>query len=767
MTLKRIWKFLFILLICSFGNTLFSAGQKAMTGTVRGIVQDYESKAPLLGVNVNVTHTGYGAASDRAGTFLIRNIPVGTYTLEFTYMGYKPVKRTDIVIKSGATQFLEVEMHPVVLQTQGVKVRAAYFSEAQKQAVSTTSLVQEEIRRTAGAGGDISRIVKFLPAVAQLDDQVNSLVVRGGSPFENGFYLDNIELPNINHFPTHGTSGGSMGILNVDLIAEVNFIAGGFPAEYGHKLSSIMEIDYREGNQERIKGQLNVDMAGLGGIIEGPLNEKTNFMLAGRRSYLDLIVDIMGVTAIPSYADFQAKGVYHLNQRNKITLLNILGTDDNHVQEQQAQKSDWPVYGHDQHWENTLGVNWRRLWPRQGYSNTSLAHTYSSFDRNFKEYGTAIQVVNKESKENRFKLRNLNSFRLNPKNRIAFGIETQSMHFNYHNLFGEFTNTMGNTTPELVIETRIHTYYLAGFLSYRFQPNHHWTFRGGLRMNYFEFNGNYNLAPRLSMAYKIGELTTLKVSWGQYYQNLPMILLSQSRAAKALHTPRAIHYIAGLEHLLNAETRLSIEIYHKDYQRFPLDPEQPLLFLIDEEIYRNMFYAHNQIVDQGQAYSQGIELLVQKKMVTDFYGALSCSYFIAKYQDLQGNWRNRSVENRYIFNINGGYKPNRQWEFSLEFLYAGGRPYTPFDIAKSKDLNRGVKKEQQVNQKRYPDYHSLDVRADRRFNFKNANLILYMSIWNAYNHKNVAEYFWNQKKNQKDTEYQWQLTPIFGIEYEF
>ena len=159
--------------------------------------------------------------------------------------------------------------------------------------------------------------------------------------------------------------------------------------------------------------------------------------------------------------------------------------------------------------------------------------------------------------------------------------------------------------------------------------------------------------------------------------------------------------------------------------------------------------------------------MIQKKLATDFYGMASASYFNTKYQTLDGTWKNRIFDNRYTMSIEGGYKPNSNWEFSLRWIYAGGTPYTPFDENLSHVNNSGIFDSNKINKKRYPDYHSLNIRFDRRFHFTNSNIIFYLSVWNAYNQKNIASYFWNESENKQDATYQWGMLPIFGIEYEF
>jgi len=189
---------------------------------------------------------------------------------------------------------------------------------------------------------------------------------------------------------------------------------------------------------------------------------------------------------------------------------------------------------------------------------------------------------------------------------------------------------------------------------------------------------------------------------------------------------------------------------------------------LNELYYRyGFFFSHERLTDESKALAQGVEIILQKKLAADFYGLASAAVFRTRYRDGFGVWRDRVIDNRFLFSVEGGYKPNQSWEFSAHWIFADGVPYTPFDLAASTPLNRAVLNDQRLNSERYPDYHSLNVRCDRRFNFRDTNLIAYLSVWNAYNHKNVAQYFWNQVRNEPDVIYQWNLLLVIGLEYEF
>jgi hypothetical protein len=219
---------------------------------------------------------------------------------------------------------------------------------------------------------------------------------------------------------------------------------------------------------------------------------------------------------------------------------------------------------------------------------------------------------------------------------------------------------------------------------------------------------------------------------------------------------------------LTDNTKATVEVYRKDYSSFPIDPQQPSLFVVDELFYRyGFFFNHESLTAAGKARSTGIEATVQKRLAENLYGLASAAYFRSSHMGADEAWRDRVFDNRLVLSLEGGYKPNSTWEFSGRWIYAGGPPYTPFDVDASTSLNRGVLDQTQMNGARYPDYHSLNLRVDRRFHFSGSNMIVYLSVWNAYNRKNVASDYWDEIGNVQDVSYQWSALPIFGIEYEF
>jgi hypothetical protein len=254
---------------------------------------------------------------------------------------------------------------------------------------------------------------------------------------------------------------------------------------------------------------------------------------------------------------------------------------------------------------------------------------------------------------------------------------------------------------------------------------------------------------------------------GRFRQFLPLILISQHAEFIKLNAPLADHYVLSVSQMLTENTRLTVEGYLKEYRRLPLDPAQPSLFVIDESNDQNGYLNHERLVASGKAFARGVELMVQKKLMEKLYGIISGSLFRARYQGFDGVWRDRIYNNRFIMTIEAGYKANSKWEFGMRWVFAGGAPYTPFDEAASSAARTGIYDERRVNSERLPDYHTLNLRVDRRFNFRKTNLIVYLSVANVYGRENVASYFWSEVENKKRTMNQWGMLPIFGVEFEY
>ncbi len=742
-----------------------SGGKK---GVIKGKILDKDTQLPLIGVNVLLKNTSLGAATDKNGGFIITNVPVGSYIIQFRYIGYEPFSVTDVIVRSNRNTFINAELTASVIEGEQVVVSGGYFPELKEQPTSAARFSSEEIRRAATIGGDISRIINGLPSLSN-ENQNNYIVARGGSVVENSFYIDNINVPNINHFPIPGTTGGGISLLNIDFIKDINVYTGGFSACYGDVLSSVMDISYREGNRDEIDLQADLNFTGVSGTIEGPLGKgKGSYLFSAKHSFTDILFAIIDIDQEPViYDEFQGKVVYDLTAEHQIGLLYLFGKDRWKILRDEAISRSDNGYGSFDMIENVIGFNWRYLWGKQGFSRTCLSHSYINNDIHFHKTTDQTERFTYQSVEQKFELRNINYFTLGVNHHLEFGFEIKNILDDYDNSFAAHINQSGSFVPSIRANNFIRTWKSGLFLNYTWNPAADIDISPGLRLDYFSYTQHALVSPRLALTCHIDEKTAVNGAVGLYYQNLPMFFLAQNPQFRNLKDMSAYHFILGFNHLFLDDLRLSVEIYRKLYRDCPMDPAQAALFILDENIYNQFYSFRNELVTKGQAQTSGIELMLQKKFSGRFYGLFSGAYYRAKYRGLDDVWRNRVTDNRYLFASEIGYKPDSRWEFNLRWSYAGGIPYTPYDRQLSLRAGTGIYDRSKIMAARLPAYSCLNIRMDRRFHFAKSNMIVYLSIWNLLNRENYSYHFWDEYGGGAGNYTQWQRLPVFGFELEF
>jgi hypothetical protein len=481
-------------------------------------------------------------------------------------------------------------------------------------------------------------------------------------------------------------------------------------------------------------------------------------------------VDAIGTETdvAPRYSDATVKLAWDLNDRHRLVTLGVLGLDDIAATQAAAVENDLVVYGDQKTQEGAVGVDWRALWSDGVLSNTTLSYLTTGYEEDLWETSTDIKLIRKDSREEALTLRNTNRVRLGPEASLRFGVEAKALVADYNQTMSEYTGSLGQPVSELTMDDRVTTGRAALFASLVTNPLPRVTATLGLRSDYFDYTGDWSLSPRAALSLRATDRTSLNLSGGIFRQSLPMVLLAQQEENRDLPEPWAVHVVGGVEHFFSDDTRMTLEGYWKDYRDFPVDPAEPGLFVVDELVYRyGFFFNHDQLVSEGRARARGVEFLLQKKLAQGFYGLAAASYSKTEYEAGDGIWRDRVYDNRWMASVEGGYKPSNKWEFSLRWIFAGGPPYTPLDLEASATEGRDVLDGSQINQARYPNYHSLNLRFDRRFHFQGSNLVWYVSVWNVYNRKNVSSYTWNGVTGVVDTNYQWGMLPIFGLEWEF
>jgi len=743
-------------ILCWGQDTNTTDGDEKRTGVIKGRIMNYETQKPLSGVSVTIKDSDWITQSDVNGTYALPAIPVGFFVLSFELDGYYTDTRTDVIVRPGRATFVNVEMFAVRTITEEVRVTADYFPTTPDKPGSQRQFNTEELRRNAGSAGDVSRALYDVPGIIKADEEANDLIVRGGSPVENGFYVDNIFVPNINHFPQWGASGGNINMLNMHFIESLDIYTGGFDAPFGNRLSSIIDIGYREGNRENFNGQVNLSIIGFGAQAEGPLpNKKGSFMLSGYRSYLDIVSSFLGSDNPSDYYDIQGKIVYDIDDSNRLSFLTINGYSETKEDRQEEMEAGAGNYSWERFNISTVGLNWRHVWGGKGFSDTSLSYSF------MKGKDDGWNVSDDESayffnyRDQWITLRNTNQIHLGTAHQLKFGVEAQ------HNRF--FCHNFDDNEPKNLKGT-----YSAAFLSYLYYPFENFSISTGFRLDYFPLSERFHASPRLSFSWVLTKRFSVYGAFGMFHQQMPLFLLKQHPENVRLNEMFARHLVLGFKYLLFPDTQATLEIYDKQYDHFPMSSRAPYFFLIDDLSGDDaMFGNWGRLVDEGKAYSRGVEFTIQKKLAKNLYGLINLTYYRARYRDLMGVWRNRVYDNRFIVALSGGYKPSKNWEFSVRWIWMGGKAYTPVDEEKSIENGWPWVWVDDIMTGYLDDYKNLSVRAERRFNFARSNLVVYAGAWNVFDSQNELYRFWDSYGNQYISEYMWGTIPYIGIEFHF
>jgi len=756
----RIKYFLFIIIFSSF-----LLCQSDPPGIVKGRVLDADSQLPLIGANIIIKSTNIGSVSDEEGYFTINQIPMGDYTVTISFMGYKTQNKADIWVRPNGYEFLNIKLESSVIQIDDVIVEESYFERSMIKEYQVVSFNRDELRRYPGTGQEISRIINTLPSVASVGENRQDMMVRGGGPTENGFIIDNIPIPSVSHFKqADGRSNGPVGLINSDMVESLDFFSNGFSSKYGNKLSSFGDITYRSGNRENIEGEGFVGVGGLSLLIEGPLSDRSTYIASYRMSYLDLLANAINASGgMPSYSDFQAKLEFRPNIYNAFSILMVNGGSVYDRDIDGAIDVGETEHGKLKNDQNTIGINYKHIWNNRAYTNTSISNSIKNSDAHFLNINTGKIVFNIIEDTDVKNLRQVNHLILGPGSKMEFGFDAE-VNKTYYDYYRKLTKSEFFIN-EIAFDRVVKTTNYAAFLTLKKNLFSRLIFSTGFRLDHNDYEKINLWSPRINLDYEIirGK-TNIVFNAGVYNQNPPPIYIAND-ASNKLKSVNAYQHSLSLEHMITPSTKLSLSAYQKEYTNSPILPDATLhndpTFLFDE------LRMYNGIVSSGTALSDGLEILIQKKKAENFYGLVGGSMFNSTFTDYNGIKRNRNHNYRYIFNIVGGYRPNTDWEISIRWSYFGGRPYTPIDLNASVLADEQILYLDEFNKDRTPDYHSLFIHYEKRYNLKRSNLVLFFEVWNTYNRENIETYFYSRVNNNIGKIAYFSTIPVVGLGIEF
>ncbi len=739
------------------------------TGSIVGRVVSTANGAGIEGARVEVLGTGRIVVSGTPGRYLVDSVPVGTWRVRAAAIGFEPIILTDILVGSGKPLELEIRLTPRVVEVTEIVVDAPYFQADIESATSSGNLSAEDVRRAPGVNEDVVRAVSLLPGVAVTTGGRNDLAVRGGAPYENLFLVDGLEVPNINHFGSQGSTGGPLTILNIDFIREASFSSGGFGVQYGDRTASLASFSLREGNSDRLAGEVNLSATGFGIIGEGPTWKNGTFLASVRRSYLDLVFRAADFSFIPEYWDAQLKVTQRIGTRSSLSLFAVGALDNIILDEETADNrlDNSRIAAPDQKSYFT-GLTWNYSLPK-GLLTATLGRNWTRFSTS--QYDTLLAPVYlNRSEEGDNSLKTELAWQFTPRLQVTFGNTLRiADRLDYDVLLsGEYrTDSLGQPQPLAVDTTftalRNATYAQASLFvgSVRLTA--------GLRGDWYGFLDEYRVAPRLGANIPVGASGSLNLSLGQYYQAPSFVWLAGDPGnVSRLEPIRATTGIVGYERLFRPDLKGQVEVYYKRYADYAARLYRPQAVLQPagfDDVTSDIPSGLEPLSSIGTGRSYGVELQLQKKFsAVPLYGLVTLTGSRSEFTGVDSVYYTGSFETRFIGNILAGWRFNPKWELSGKYRLSSGLPYTPFATSGPQEGERDF---EYYNQERLPTFAAFDIRLDRRWSFQSVQLDVYLDIQNLFGRANVTGTYWNERTQEEEFNEGLGILPTIGVNVEF
>lgn len=732
----------FFILLCCLCWNVFAAEYQ-----IKGVVIDKSTRQPLEFVNVLVVGLGIGASTDANGNFLITQVPPGIYRLQASFLGYKTELTPEYRVNH-VTPYVQIELEEENASLNEVVVTASPFQKVPESPVSLRVIGLQEIEKAPGANRDISKVVQNYPGVAFSPiGYRNDLIVRGGGPSENRFYLDGVEIPNINHFSTQGASGGPVGLIDADLIRSVKFYSGAFPADKGNALSSVLDFSLRDGDMERnsLKATLGASEVSLSS--NGHIGNKTSYLVSVRQSYLQALFKILGLPFLPAYTDASFKIKTRFDSHNELTLLGLGGID--------RMKLNLGIEGEDAEYMLSYlpEINQETYTVGGVYRHYSQRHVQSIvLSQSYLNNRNVKYRDNDESSEENLTLR-LGSIeqetKLRMENTSSWNVWKVKAGFdlNYsHYKSNEYRKVFANALREYDYHTDLSLWRWGMFASVDYAaPDKSFTASMGVRTDGNNYSDKMKelwrqLSPRLSVSYRLVEGLTLSGHVGLYYQ-LPSYTALGFKGEGGEYVNRHLDYISvsqeslGLSWTPNENMELSVEGFYKLYGHMPFSLSDQIPLSCKGNDYGTI--GNEALSSEAKGRSYGVELMFKWLLTQKLNLSSSLTIFKSEFKDgEQGSYVPSAWDNRFILNMSGTYNFPKHWSLGAKVSCIGGSPYTPYDVEKSSLVEawnvqgRAYYDYSRYNQERLPVFGQLDVRVDKTFYLKKCMLGFYLDIQN-------------------------------------
>lgn len=754
-------------------------GAYAQNATISGTVRDRSTQQPLVGVTIVLENSSplIGTTSDINGSYKL-SAPAGSYNVSASFVGYATVTKFNVLFTNGNVNVINFELNEEQTTLSEVVVEARRSAEAAtiETPLSVQRLTTEEIKSNPGGNFDISRVIQALPGVGGSTGGVgfrNDIIIRGGAPNENVYYIDGIEIPVINHFSTQGSAGGPQGILNVSFIEDVTLSTSAFEARYDNVLSSALQFKQRDGNSERLQGNLRLSGTEFAATFDGPINEKTTFLASARRSYLRFVFELIDLPIRPDYWDFQYKVTHKLNSKTTISALGVGAIDifKFAVPKESSPENIYvirssPLINQDSY---TVGFSLRRLIPN-GFVNTSISRNYLS--NRLDKYEDSTQP---DESERTTRIRSTEA-----ENKLRFDINKNVGNWKYSaGLLANYVQFENDLFTILrkeirddggsVIQEPVSYNYDASLNFFRggafFQLSRSFdrlSVSAGIRSDVNSFtedgwNPLETLSPRLGLSYSLNPNWNINASIGRYYKIPPYTILGfQDNGTFVNKRSKYIgstHYVAGLEFVPSSNLRFTLEGFYKQYDNYPVSVRDGISLANTGVQYGQ--YGSEAVVSSGEGRAYGAELFAQQKLTRNLYFTVSYTLFKSEFSGLDDKLIPSSWDNRSLVSAILGKKFKNNWEVGLKYRYAGPSPYTPFDLTASQlnylSLGEGILDYSRVNRERLNSFNQIDLRVDKKWNLRRTTINVFIDIQNVSNFSSPGSERYTFKRNEDNT----------------
>ena len=751
-----------IIIILAISSPLFS--QVYLRQTIKGTVLDGQTNAPLTGATVILLNSDplIGTITDNLGNFRLEKIPVGKQQIKVTYVGYSPWISDIISVSSGKESVLTIAMDEMVTTTSEVEIKGDYrkYEAINKMAtVSIRSFSVDETNRFAGSYGDPGRMAANFAGVTSGIDNRNDIIVRGNSPIGMQWRVDDMEIPNPNHFAAVGTTGGPVTILNENLLTNSDFLTGAFPAQYGNSIAGIFDLKMRQGNNEKKEFWGQIGWNGLEFGAEGPFSKKSpaSFLVSYRYSLLQLL-SYTGIPmdVVPEYQDLNLKITIPTEKAGTFNITGIGGFSYIELYDSRKPLGEWtfPEYGQNVANGSGLGL--------LGISNIIFFNPTLRLKTNLYVVGSKVRtgidtfnIIKREPSpwagENSSEVKYAFAAQIMKKFSVKNNIEGGLMMDWYHMHFSDSVKVNGNF--RMNTNSVEDMQFLRSWFQWQHKFNDLFFTNAGLNFQYLTLNGSWTLEPRFGFSWIIRENHTLSFGTGLYSQMQPRVIyfvLAPMPDGQSLQTnnslgfTRSIQVSAGYNYLITKDFRFKTDIYYQYLYDIPVKGSIPEYTVINQghEFFLDRQYSDS-LVNLGTGQNYGIEFTFEKFFSRNYFFLLTATLFKSTYSGYDNVVRRTAFDANYAFNAVGGYEfkiGKRKlgvMSFGLRATWAGGNPYVPFDVDQTVTTRQTVYDWEHSYIPRYPDYKRLSVRIGVRRNRPGYNMEFLLDLQYRTNYTNI------------------------------